>query len=104
MLKNLVHLFLQEVKQFLATLCTHLSLKAQLILFLPDAAEVLTQSMWLIIQKLFDKILEKLVICKHVISTQADAAKNECSNFLQTVVKKNLSVFQDYQIDESRLD
>ena len=43
MLKNLVHLFLQEVKQFLATLCTHLSLKAQLILFLPDAAEVLTQ-------------------------------------------------------------
>ena len=55
-------------------------------------------------KKLFDKILEKPVICKHVTSTQADAAKNECSNFLQTVVKKNLPAFRDYQIDENRLD
>ena len=44
------------------------------------------------------------MICKHVTSTQADVAENECTNFLQTVVKKNLSVFWDYQIDESRLD
>ena len=55
-------------------------------------------------KKLFDEILEKPVICKHDTSTQADAAKNECSNFLQTVVKKNLPAFRDYQIDENRLD
>ena len=28
-------------------------------------------------KKLFDKILEKLVICKHVATIQADAVKNE---------------------------
>ena len=50
-------------------------------------------------KKLFDKILEKLVICRNVTSTQADAAKNENSNFLQTVEKKNLPAFWDYQID-----
>ena len=55
-------------------------------------------------KKLFDKILENLVICKHVTLTQADSAKNEYSNFLQTVVKKNLSAFRDYQIDENKLD
>ena len=33
-------------------------------------------------KKRFDKILEKLVICKHATSTQADAAKNKYSNFL----------------------
>ena len=32
-------------------------------------------------KKFFDKILEKIVICKHVTLTQADAAKNEYSNF-----------------------
>ena len=50
-------------------------------------------------KKRFNKILEKLVICKHGILTQADAAKNENSNFLQAVVNKNLPAFQDYQID-----
>ena len=55
-------------------------------------------------RKLFDKILEKLVVCKNVTSTLADAAENEQSNFLQTVVKKNLPAFQGYQIDENRLD
>ena len=50
-------------------------------------------------KKFFDKILEKIVICKHVTSTQADAAKNEYSNF-----QKNLPAFRDYQINESRLD
>ena len=55
-------------------------------------------------KKLFDKVLEKLVICKHFASTQADAAKNEYSNFLQNVVKKNLPAFQDYQIKENSLD
>ena len=44
------------------------------------------------------------MICKHVTSTQADAAKNGYSNFLQTVVKKNLPAFRDYQINENRLD
>ena len=55
-------------------------------------------------KKLFDKILEKLVTCKHVTSSKADAAKSEYSNFLQKIVKKNLPAFQDYQIDDNRLD
>ena len=46
--ESAVHLFLQEVKQFLAALCNHLA-------EYPETCK-----------KLFDKILEKLVICKHV--------------------------------------
>ena len=44
------------------------------------------------------------MICKLATSNRADAAKNEYYNFLQTVVKKNLAAFQNYQIDENRLD
>ena len=76
-----VHLFLQEVKQFLATLYNHLLTKSQINphfarccrslnpVYLAEYSEVC--------KKLFDKILEKLVICKHVASIQADVVKNE---------------------------
>ena len=54
--------------------------------------------------KLFDKILEKLVIRKNVTLTSAEATKNEYFTFLQILVKKNLPAFRGYQIYESRLD
>ena len=37
-------------------------------------------------------------------TNQADDAKNEYSNFLQTIVSKNVSSLNDYNSDESRLD
>ena len=55
-------------------------------------------------RKLFDRILEKLVSSKHLIEADADPAKSEYANFLQTVVKKNRSSFQDFQVDEVGLD
>ena len=52
---------------------------------MPDAEEVLNPVYMAeypeTCKKRFDKILEKLVICKHVTSTQADATKNEDSIF-----------------------
>ena len=55
-------------------------------------------------RKLFDQVLEKLVSSKHFIEANADAAKNDYANFLQTVVKKIRSSFQDFQVDEVTLD
>ena len=48
--------------------------------------------------------MEKLVSSKHFIEANADAAKNDYANFLQTVVKKIRSSFQDFQVDEVTLD
>ena len=103
-----VHLFLEEVKQFLAALCNHLLTKSPISSHFARCCRNLNPVYMgeypETCRKLFDKIVEKLVICKHATSTQADAAKNEYSNFLQTVVKKNLPAFRHYQIDENRLD
>ena len=39
-----------------------------------------------------------------ITETNADASKNEYANFLQIVVKKNRSLFQDFQVDEVGLN
>ena len=75
-----LHLFLQEVKQFLAALCIHLLTKNPTNSYLARCCRSLNPVYVAeypeTCKKLFDKILEKLVICKHVTSTQVDAAKN----------------------------
>ena len=75
-----LHLFLQEVKQFLAALCNHLLTKYPTNFHLARCCRSLNPVYVAeypeTCKKLFDKILEKLVICKHVTSTQVDAAKN----------------------------
>ena len=75
-----LHLFLQEVKQFLAALCNHLLTKYPTTFHLARCCRSLNPVYVAeypeTCKKLFDKILEKLVICKHVTSTQVDAAKN----------------------------
>ena len=75
-----LHLFLQEVKQFLAALCIHLLIKYPTNSYLARCCRSLNPVYVAeypeTCKKLFDKILEKLVICKHVTSTQVDAAKN----------------------------
>ena len=76
-----VHLFLQEVKQFIATLCNHLLTKCPIHSHFARCCRSLNPVYMAefpeTCKKLFDKTLEKLVICKHIPSTQADAAKNE---------------------------
>ena len=47
---------------------------------------------------------EKLVSSKHFTEANADAAKIEYANFLQTVVMKNWSSIQGFQVDEVGLD
>ena len=81
-----VHLFLQEVKQFLETLCNYVLTKSPINSHFARCCRSLNPVYMAeypeICIKRFDKILEKLVICKHVTSTPADAAKNKYSNFL----------------------
>ena len=48
--------------------------------------------------------MQKLFSSKHFTEANADAAKSEYANFLQTVVNKNRSSFQDFQVDEVGLD
>ena len=55
-------------------------------------------------KKLLNLILEYLTSAKHITVNHADAAKYEYFNFLQTIAKKNVSAFQDFQADETRLD
>ena len=68
--ESAVHLFLQEVKQFLAALCNHLLTKSPINSLFASCCRRLN-SVYMAeypetCKKLFDKILEKLVICKHV--------------------------------------
>ena len=55
-------------------------------------------------KKLFNLILEKLVSSHHLTANQADNAKSQYANFLQTIVNRNRSSFNDFNVDESRLD
>ena len=102
------HNLLQQVKKFLGTLCNHLLTKTPIqskfarcsrsmnpvyMAEFPDTSK-----------KLFDEILEILLSSKHFTSAKANTTKSEYANFLQTIVKKNLMSFQDYQIDETSLN
>ena len=68
--ESAVHLFLQEVKQFLAALCNHLLTKSPINSLFASCCRSLNPVYMAeypeTCKKLFDKILEKLVICKHV--------------------------------------
>ena len=48
--------------------------------------------------------LEKLVSSHHFTANQADNAKSQYASFLQTTVNRNHSTFNDFNVDESRLD
>ena len=54
-------------------------------------------------KKLFNLILEKLVTSHHFTANQADNAKSQYANFLQTIVNRNRSSFNDFNVDKSRL-
>ena len=92
-----VHLFLQEVKQFLATLCNHLLTKSPINSHFARCCRSLNPVYMAeypeTYKKLFDKFLEKPVICKHVTVTPADAAKNEYSNFFANSCKEKSCSF-----------
>ena len=55
-------------------------------------------------KKLFNLILEKLVSSHHFTASQANNAKSQYAIFLQTIVNRNRSSFNDFNVDESRLD
>ena len=92
-----VHLFLQEVKQFIATLCNHLLTNSPINSHFARCCRSLNPVYMAeypeTCKKLFDKFLEKSVIRKHVTVTPADAAKNEYCNFFASSCKEKSSSF-----------
>ena len=100
--------FFKGVKKFLATLCNQLLTKtprqyqfARCCMCLNPNFMSENQSSS---KKLFNLILEKLVSSQHFTANQADNAKSQYANFLQTIVNRNRSSFNDFNVDESRLD
>ena len=102
------HIFLLEVKKFLSSLCNHLLTKppiqSQFACCCRSINPIFMDKYPDSCRKLLDQILEKLVSSKHFTEVNADAAKNEYANFLQTVATKNRSSFQDFRVDEVGLN
>ena len=75
---------------------------------MPVAVGALIQSLCLntIIQEesCLTEFWRNLSLQNIITETNADASKNEYANFLQTVIKKNRSLFQDFQVDVVGLD
>ena len=75
---------------------------------MPVAVGALIQSLCLntIIQEesCLTEFWRNLSLQNIITETNADASKNEYANFLQIVVKKNRSLFQDFQVDEVGLN
>ena len=57
-----------------------------------------------ICEKIFEKILEKLVSYKKILAKDADAAKFEYSNFLTKIVKANKSDFVKFNKTSDRVN
>ena len=55
-------------------------------------------------QKLFNHILQKLVNTQHISSEFADESKVQYAAFLQNIVKADKTNFQNYSIDDNKLD
>ena len=102
------HNLLLEVKNFHSSLCNHLLTKAPIQSQIARRCRSINPIVMAkypdSCRKLFERVLEKLVSSKHFTEANADAAKNDYANFLQTVVKKIRSSFQDFQVDEVTLD
>ena len=100
--------FLLEVKKFFSSLCNHLSTKIPIQSQFACCCRRINPIYMIeypeLCRKLFDPVWEKLLFSKHFTEANADAAKSEYANFLLTVVKKILSSFQDFQVDELGLD
>ena len=99
--------FYKAVKKFLATLSNHLLTKTSLQYQFARCCRCLNPHFISENQssskKLFNLILEKLVSSHHFTANQADNAKSQYANFLQTIVNRNRSSFNYFNIDESRL-
>ena len=100
--------FYSNTKMFLATLCNHLLTKTPLQSQFARCCRCFNPHIMAEYQpsckKMFNKILEKLISCRHITTNQGDSAKSEYANFLQTIVNKNQSSFTDFNIDDDRLD
>ena len=87
--------FYKAAKKFLATLCNHLLTKASLQYQFARCCRCLNSQFMSENQssskKLFNLILEKLVSSHHFTANQADNAKSQYANFLQTIVNRNRS-------------
>ena len=100
--------FYKAIKKFLVTLCNHLLTKTPLQYQFARCCRCLNPHFMSENQssskKLFNVILEELVSSHHFTANQADNAKSQYANFLQTIVNRNGSSLNDFSVDESRLD
>jgi hypothetical protein len=100
--------FKKEAVGFLATLCTHLMEKSPVKSFFARCLRCLSPNYIAecseTCEKLFDRILSKLVSYKLITPDTADRSKSQYNKFTTTVVKENKPEFLNYSKTDQRLD
>ena len=94
---------------FLENLCSHIMEKCPLKYLFVRCASCLSPKSMVdncqeINEKLFDKMLMKLVNAKRISGAVADEAKLQYSNFFSVVVKANITSFREFDKSKQRLD
>ena len=100
--------FKEDAKNFLATLANHIATKTPIQSYFARCTRSLNPIYMVedadACKSLFDRILAKLVSTKHYSSEFADECKQQCSAFLQIIVKADKASFLNFDIDSTRLD
>ena len=100
--------FKKETVGFLATLCAHLMEKSPVKSYFARCCRCLSPNYIgecsEFCEKLFDKVLSKLVSYKVIIPDTADYSKSQYNKFITTVVKQNKPKFLNYSKTGQLLD
>ena len=100
--------FKRDVKAFLSVLCSHIVKKTTVQSHFARWARALTPIHMVespdSCRNLFNHILQKLVNTQHITSEFADESKVQYAAFLQNIVKADKTYFQNYSIDDNKLD
>ena len=96
--------FKKEAMGFLVTLCTNLMEKSPVKSFFARCLCCYIGECSETCEKLFDKVLSKLVSYKVINPDTAGRSKSQCSKFVTTVVKENKPEFLNYSKTGQRLD
>ena len=100
--------FKRDVKAFLSALCSHIVKTTTVQSHFARWARALTPIHMVespdSCRKLFNHILQKLVYTQHITSEFADESKVQYVAFLQNIVKADKTYFQNYSIEDNKLD
>ena len=100
--------FKKKAKQFISTLCNHISSKSLLISYFARAARCWNPINLSVIsdtyEKRFHNLLQKFVDGKLITSLFADETKSEFHKFASDVVRKNKALFRSYDVKPFNID